>query len=88
MKYTSLVKCTSRELLKEAATFTAMAARANTFEARQALESLAARYRELAARRAVLACLAPDDPATPVIAQSIERLIRDLSGGNPPPIRR
>jgi hypothetical protein len=43
------------------------------------LENLAARYRELAARRA--ACLGDDDPAAPVLTHTIERLIKGIGEG-------
>jgi hypothetical protein len=78
---TPLARCTSEQLVIEAAAFTAMAARANTLEAARALEILAERFRELAARRAALACLPDDDPAVPLLARTIERLIADIDEG-------
>ena len=70
---------TSEQLIVEAAAFTAMAGKAKTHEARRTLETLAERYRDLAARRAALACLSYNDPAAPVLEQTIQRLIRSIS---------
>jgi hypothetical protein len=81
MRRTPLAKCTSEQLVIEAAAFTAMAARANTLPAQRALETLAERFRDLAIRRAALACLPDDDPAAPVLARTIERLIADIGEG-------
>jgi len=81
MLHTPLTELTSKHLVKEAATFTRMAARANTREARRVLENLATRYRELAARRAALGCLDEDDPAAPMLAHTIERLTKNIGEG-------
>jgi hypothetical protein len=88
MLHTSLTRLTSNQLVVEAAAFARMAARANTLEARQALERLAERYRELAARRAALACLGDEDPARPMLAHKIERLIQSIGEGQSSVTRR
>jgi len=74
-----LAKRTSEQLIVEAASFSSMAAKARTPEAKRALEKLACRYRDLAARRAALACLSHNDPAASMLAHTIERLIRNIS---------
>ena len=81
MRGTSLVELASKHLAREAAAFTVMAAKAKTVEAKRALEGMAARYRELAARRAALGCLGDDDPAAPMLAHTIERLARSIGEG-------
>ncbi len=88
MVHRPMAECTAEQLVVEAAALCAMAVRANTLEAKRALEHLAARCRELAARRAVLACLEDDDPAVPMLADTIERLIKDLREAQPTPVRR
>jgi transcription elongation GreA/GreB family factor len=76
-----LEKRTSEQLIVEAATFSALAAKAKTREAKRALEALAERFRDLAVRRAALACLHRDDPAALLLAQTIERLIKHFNPG-------
>ena len=78
MKSNSLANRTSNQLLVESATFSAMAAKAHTREAQRALAQLSERYRELAARRAALACLAANDPAATMLQAKIQRLIREM----------
>jgi len=59
----------------------ALARRAKTPEARAMLERLAARYRELAARRAAAACLPHDDPARTALGCMIDSLTSKIAAG-------
>ena len=79
MLHTSLAKLTSKHFVREPAVFSRMVAKAKTPEAMRVLENLAARYRELAARRAALGCLDETDPAAPMLAHTIDRLTRSIS---------
>ena len=69
---------TAEQLVIQAAELMALARTASTPEVRRLLEVVAERYRELAARRAALACLAADDPARPALSRTIGLLARSI----------
>ena len=71
---------TAEQLVRQAAEMSALAGRAKAPEARAMLERLAARYRELAARRAAAACLSHDDPARLALTQMIQSLTSKIAG--------
>ena len=88
----TLAKRTAEQLVIQAAELLAFARTASTLEVRRLLEVLAERYRELAARRAALACLADDDPARAALSRSIGLLARRIlaeksSQARPGPIK-
>jgi hypothetical protein len=72
---------TAEQLVKRAAEMCALARKAKTQEARVVLERLAARYRELAARRAAAACLPHDDPARTALTYMIRSLTNKIASG-------
>jgi hypothetical protein len=74
-----LAALTAEQLVRQAAEMSALARRAKTPEARAMLERLAARYRELAARRAAAACLPHDDPARTALGCMIESLTNKIA---------
>jgi hypothetical protein len=77
-----LARRSAKQLLRQAAELMEMAKAARAPELKSMLESLAARYRELAARRAAVASLSADDPARDALAHSIERLARSITAAD------
>ena len=75
----TLAKRTAEQLVIQAAELRAFARTASTPEVKRLLEAVAGRYRELAARRAALACLADDDPARAALSRTIGLLARSIA---------
>ncbi len=70
----------ARRLAGQAAEISALVWKTRDPDIQRALENLAGRYREVAARCAVLESLAVDDPARAMLAASVEVLTKRLTG--------